>query len=453
MDRGNIFSGGAFRVTLYATLVLIAVCTITAVFGYRYIQEAQLAQLRDRLQFVTEALEETYDQSGSDALIQEIETVGNRIVRDGQIVSLINQSGEWIAGSHLNGTDFANTAKRKLTLGSGTGDTAEYYLTKSVIGPYVLLTGANLGPVRSVELVFIRSLMLIAAFLTLVFITLGYLTSRGIQAKLELIDATLGKFANGEVSIRLPVSTSNDQVDRVSNKINRQLDHLSGLMAETKSSATAIAHDLKRPLGRAMLGVERALADADQGIAEPATLEQVQSELTNLNRIFETILRISHVDTGHGERQLEKVDLVALTADLAETFAVVAEEHSQSLHLSQPAGEPIVVNGDAGMIVQMLANLLQNAITHGPRGNCITLSVKNDGRGPVVEVADTGPGIPEQDHARVFDAFYRAEASRSTAGNGLGMTLAKSIAERHGAIITLAANAPGLRVLVRFPEF
>ena len=102
------------------------------------------------------------------------------------------------------------------------------------------------------------------------------------------------------------------------------------------------------------------------------------------------------------------------------------------------------------MVTQMLANLLQNAVTHGQDGNQITLRLSNSPQGPAIEVADTGPGIAPDDQARVFDPFFRAEEARSTAGNGLGLTLVKSVADRHGATITLSDNAPGLRVRVVF---
>jgi signal transduction histidine kinase len=148
----------------------------------------------------------------------------------------------------------------------------------------------------------------------------------------------------------------------------------------------------------------------------------------------------------------DDVDLVALVKDLAETFEVVAEESGQSFKLVLPEGDTLFQRGDLGMLTQMLANLLQNAVNHGPPGNCICLALLDDPAGPILEVSDTGPGIPEADRARVFDAFYRAELSRSTPGNGLGLTLVKSVADRHGARITLSDNAPGLRLSVQFPR-
>ena len=248
------------------------------------------------------------------------------------------------------------------------------------------------------------------------------------------------------------MATSNDQVDRIAQTMNAQLDRLSVLMTETRTSAVAISHDLKRPLARALLGMEHALTLAEQGHVPQEALEDSLQELTNLNGIFDAILRIARIDADQGMAQPRDVDLVEVVRDIAETYQVVAEESGQAMTLSLPHVATLVIQGDARMVAQMLANLLQNAVTHGQDGNQITLSLCDTDQGPALEVADTGPGIAKANQARVFDAFFRAEEARSTDGNGLGLTLVKSVADRHGATVTLADNDPGLRVRVVFPR-
>ena len=101
----------------------------------------------------------------------------------------------------------------------------------------------------------------------------------------------------------------------------------------------------------------------------------------------------------------------------------------------------------------MLANLVENALKHTPSGSAITLAVRANepGRGPVLVVADNGPGIPEDERSKVFRRFYRLGASRTTPGNGLGLSLVAAIAERHGASVLLEDNEPGLRATVAWP--
>ena len=333
-----------------------------------------------------------------------------------------------------------------------TGEMQQFYLTSVQIGAHRFVIGEDLAPLERIEAIFIRTLMLIGALLSLLFIALGYSTSRSVQIKLEQLDKGLTAFAGGDTSARLPVLPANDQIDRVSITMNIQLDRLSRLMEDTKTGAAAIAHDLKRPLSRTMLEVEQALDLAEQGQPTQEALENIQTELANLGAIFESILRIARIDENHGDFGTGTVDLVALTRDIAETFQVVAEESGQSLTLVLPEGDAPVIRGDAGMIAQMLANLLQNAVTHGTAGNRITLTLSKGLSGPALAVSDTGPGLAAADRDKVFDAFYRADAARSNAGNGLGLTLVKSIADRHGAQITLADTAPGLSVTVQFTD-
>jgi len=326
----------------------------------------------------------------------------------------------------------------------------EFYMFSTQVGDHTMVVAVRLAEVHRTEVVFIRSLFAITALLAILFIGLGYATSRLVEAKLEGMSHTLEQVGGGDTDARLSVSQANDQIDRVSRRMNDHLDQLSDLMISTKSTAAAIAHDLKRPLARALLGVDRAMAQVDAEADPRDALEDTRHELSTLTGIFETILRIARIDAGHAEGLQGSVDLADLARELGETFAVVAEESGQSLTLIVPEGR-VAVRGDAGMLSQMLVNLLQNAVNYGPPGNQITLSLI-PGAGQVsLVIADTGPGIAEADRDRVLTPFFRADAARTTEGNGLGLALVKSVADRHRASLTLSDNAPGLVVTVSFP--
>ncbi|UOA28645.1 HAMP domain-containing sensor histidine kinase [Pseudosulfitobacter sp. DSM 107133] len=445
MDRGNVFSGGAFRVTVYATLVLAIVFVLTAVAGYRYLQEEQYGQVRARAEPVIGMYRSIYSQGGDAAVAAYLGKTASRA----EVLSVRDASDTRIGGGFDLSMPVAGWHVRQVPTGAE-GQSEPYYLRAEQIGSHRFVIGEALAPLQRVEFIFIRTLMSIGALLALAFVALGYLTSRSVQGKLEQMGRALQRFAGGETDVRLPVAAANDQVDRIAQTMNDQLDRLSALMAETRASAVAISHDLKRPLARSLLGMEHALMQAEQGHLPQATLEDIHVELTNLNGIFDAILRIARIDADQGVFQPQQVDLVALVRDIAETYQVVAEESGQTMTLELPEAARLDVRGDARMLTQMLANLLQNAVTHGRDDTHITLRLSDTAQGPLIEVADTGPGIAKADQARVFDAFFRAEQARSTGGNGLGLTLVKSVADRHGATITLADNAPGLRVAVAF---
>jgi signal transduction histidine kinase len=142
------------------------------------------------------------------------------------------------------------------------------------------------------------------------------------------------------------------------------------------------------------------------------------------------------------------VDLSEVVTSIIEAYETVAEDHSQRL---EGQIEPNVsVRGDRDLLTQLLANLVENSIRHCPPGTDIALSLDRSSGQPVLVVADSGPGIPEEDRDRVLDRFYRVDRSRTTPGSGLGLALVKAIADLHDASLELADNAPGLRVAVRF---
>ena len=128
----------------------------------------------------------------------------------------------------------------------------------------------------------------------------------------------------------------------------------------------------------------------------------------------------------------------------------MADDRGQRL-VSDVAGD-VAIRGDRQLLVQMLANLVENALRHTPRGSTITLSLRDTPQGPLGVVADTGPGIPEEAREKVFQPFYRLEASRSTPGSGLGLALVAAIAGMHGIAVELSGNEPGLKVTLEFPR-
>jgi signal transduction histidine kinase len=135
------------------------------------------------------------------------------------------------------------------------------------------------------------------------------------------------------------------------------------------------------------------------------------------------------------------VDLSALVTTLAEAYAVVAEEAGKRLEVQVAPDQRL--HGDAALLRQMLANLIDNALTHG--GQAVRVALR---AGPVLEVADDGPGVPAEERARVLRRFYRLDRSRGTPGSGLGLALVAAVAKLHGAAPVLSDAAPGLCVTV-----
>ena len=165
---------------------------------------------------------------------------------------------------------------------------------------------------------------------------------------------------------------------------------------------------------------------------------------------FNAMLSIADAESGAGRTEMAPVDLEALAADVAELYEPLVEE--RGLVFETAIKGPATVTGNRHLLFQALANLVDNAVKYGASGGRIRLELNGTGPlgGPELVVADKGPGIPAADRSRVLDRFVRLDVSRSTPGNGLGLSLVAAIIRLHGAKMELEDNRPGLRVAIRF---
>jgi signal transduction histidine kinase len=181
-------------------------------------------------------------------------------------------------------------------------------------------------------------------------------------------------------------------------------------------------------------------------------LEEISAELQNLNLIFETILRISRIEAAQHGQGFATIDLNALIADIAETYEAVMENAGQNLRIADAEMGLAIIRGDRSMLFQLMANLVENIIKYTPSGSIAILSASRlPGGACVLAIVDNGPGIPANLLSDILLPFRRAEASRSTPGNGLGLALVNAITIHHNASLSLKDNAPGLRVEITFP--
>src|SRR5690606_7858789 len=158
------------------------------------------------------------------------------------------------------------------------------------------------------------------------------------------------------------------------------------------------------------------------------------------------------LEAGDRRARFVDIDLSTVVGDTIEAYAPVIEDSGFKLVWkgSQASPGPIV-RGDHELLVQLMANLIENALQHCPSGTAIELALASSSRGATVSVTDNGPGIPEHEHENAFRRFYRLERERSSPGHGLGLSLVRAIADLHGATIRLCDNNPGLKVSIAYP--
>jgi len=266
--------------------------------------------------------------------------------------------------------------------------------------------------------------------------------------RIELINHTSRKIIAGDLSRRIPMSGRSDDFDQLAANLNTMLDEIERLMDGIRHVSDSIAHDLRTPLTRLRNRLEQLHTDLDTNSPQ---LEQVERGLADADQLLSTfaaLLRIARIESGGHKANFILVDLTQLLQDASELYEALAED--KHLTLSTKADASVCMEGDRDLLFQAITNLLDNAVKYTPRGGHIGLSVQLVNGVAELTVADSGPGIPVDEHDKVTQPFYRMQQSRSTPGSGLGLSLVHAVAKLHHAEFILQDNQPGLKATLRF---
>ncbi|PWC29265.1 sensor histidine kinase [Teichococcus aestuarii] len=295
-----------------------------------------------------------------------------------------------------------------------------------------------------------------AAGAALFFALLGaLLMRRALERRLTPATTTAALIAGGDLSQRVPISLHDDEFDRLGASMNAMLDRIAHLMDGVRGVSDAIAHDLRTPIARARNGLEEALLEeSDDPAVLRGAIERGIADLDNVTRVFQAVLRIAEVEAGARRAAFAPLDLSLLLADAAELYGASAEARGQTLNTDWPASLPLV--GDRDLLLQVVANLLDNAVKFTVPGGNITLSAQRESEWVLVRVADEGPGLSAQDRGRVGERFFRADSARTTPGSGLGLSLVRAVVQLHGGALWFEdaggpPQRPGLAVLFQLP--
>ncbi|MCC8942902.1 ATPase [Bradyrhizobium sp. Arg68] len=272
--------------------------------------------------------------------------------------------------------------------------------------------------------------------------------TRRTVARIESINATSRAIMLAGLDQRIPLRGSHDEWDRVAENLNLMLDRIESLMGDVKQVSDNIAHDLRTPLTRMRGRLEKAYHAPRDGDGDAALIGDTIADLDIVLAMFASLTRISEIETRARRGAFRTVNLVEIAGEVVELYDAAAERDSTRLDLAGDA--EVLMTGDRDLLFDAIANLVDNAIKHGRAGGRVTVTCCNSADGAVIAVADDGPGIPADQHDRVFKRFYRLEQSRYTPGNGLGLSLVAAVASLHGAKIELRDNAPGLLVRLCF---
>jgi signal transduction histidine kinase len=276
------------------------------------------------------------------------------------------------------------------------------------------------------------------------------LLSQQLVAPLRQLTAAAEAMSSGDLSQRVDVRTG-DEVGDLALAFNRMAGDLQVAEVQRRQMTADIAHELRNPLS-VIRGNLEAIFD---GIY-PADIEHltpIYEETLLLQRLVEDLRLLSLADAGQLELIRSDVDVEQLLSGVAESAQAVAQDRGITLHVETPE-EPLVVDGDADRLRQVVGNLVSNALRYTPAGGAVTLSARRADHRVRFAVTDTGPGIPAEDLSHVFDRFYRGDAARdrTSGGSGLGLAIARALVEAHGGTIEIESTVgQGATFLVELP--
>jgi signal transduction histidine kinase len=317
-------------------------------------------------------------------------------------------------------------------------------------GGLLMMVGDDLRRVEEVETSIATAFVWTLGLVALLGIGGGALLSRAFLARVDAIARTAEAIIGGDLSRRVPVRGTGDDLDRLATTLNHMLDRIATLMDSLRQVSTDVAHDLRTPLSRLYQRLEDARTHA-RSVAEYETaVDGAVREAEGLLETFSALLRIAQVEGASPHIGFRKIDLSAVAEAVADAYRPDAETSGH--HLAAEVTPGIVGQGDQELLTQAITNLVENALRHTPAGTRIRIRlVRDDAAAACLTVEDNGSGVPPEDLPRLTHRFYRGERSRTTPGNGLGLSLVAAVAELHGAALRLENGIPGLRATLHFP--
>ena len=458
---GKLIRTTAFKLTL--VYLGIFVLFAASLLGYFALNTRRLItdQITATVNGEVNGLSEQYGQGGLRRLVTVVDL---RSRRPGSSLYLVTTpSGEGLAGNVgslepgvLDRPGWLETNYRRLELPEGANHRAMVRVVQ-LAGGFHLLVGRDLDERERLFGIIVNAGQWSLALVIVLGLLGGFFVSRRVLSRIDAMTGTAQTIMAGDLSGRLPVAGTGDELDRLADNVNAMLERIEALMRGLKEVSDNIAHDLKTPLTRLRNRCEQALRGAAGEASYRAALESTIAELDDLIRTFDALLMIARAESGQARDNMMEFDASEIARDVGELYEPVADEKGISLKVDASAIAP--VRGNRELVSQALANLIDNAIKYaGPNGKLngmpaeIVVRADNEGERIMLSVADHGPGIPDADRGRVVERFVRLEQSRSEPGSGLGLSLASAVARLHGGELKLEDNNPGLRTTIALPR-
>ena len=273
--------------------------------------------------------------------------------------------------------------------------------------------------------------------------------TRLVAKRLAPIVSTASNIGEQGFDKRIPTKGTADEFDQTAIAVNDMLGRIDDLTRNMQHVSVGVAHDLKTPVSNIAGRLQLIERDIHNTSAIQQHVNTANEHIQSLRRTLDALLRLGEIEAGRRKSAFSNINLSVLVQDMAESYIPVFEDDDKQLRID--IADALYVVGDAELLVQALNNLLENIIEHARDGARAWIKLFGTAHTAYIEIGDDGPGISAVNSLHIFDRFVQIDNSRAASGNGLGLSLVKSIAELHGGGVKLANAEPGATFLIELP--
>jgi signal transduction histidine kinase len=440
---------GTISFKLSALYLLLFLCSFLSIGITVYLLTFHTLeqQLKNNVEAEAVRLKTEYDSGGLSELKDEIDEVDGRGSHTRFEYGVIDQNGNLITGNLTNFKPSAGWQIVKRTAVANKPAKELLYVRVMALPNAIWLGIGHDGEyIRNAGEAIIQAFIWGFVLVILLGAGGGLYLSGAFLRKIESITMSTQAIIAGDLKHRLPVSKNRDELDNLALLLNQMLDKIGSLIENIQQVSNDIAHDLRTPISHLKFRLEEAVKKDLSAEQHKERIAFAIEEVDTILDTFSAMLRISQIESGTRRSGFKTVNLSDVIVSVTEALYPVADEQKKNILADI---EPnVTLTGDKELLTQLAFNLLDNAILHTPENTQITVNLRSSGTQIEFIVADNGPGIAEENRLKVFQRFYRLEQSRSTPGNGLGLSIVAAIADLHDGTLALADNKPGLKVVL-----
>jgi len=413
------------------------------------------AEVRDGLGHQMEVMRADADRHGTEALVRELNAEARN--RDARRYLLLVEAPDGSTFSNgltrlaVNATGFRRNLPNKARPARWPDQTPNMMtLSARAADGGLLAVGRDIQHLDELRGGIRRFALWSGLALILLALAGGWVSGRLFLRRLEGVNQAVGRIIAGQDEARLPSVGLGREFNQLSENLNRMLDRQEAALTALKSLSEGVAHELRAPLNRVRNRLEQVASHIDDAATRDEMIERALAETDQVSALFEALLTLARIESNGGALNVAPVDLADLAATVCDIYRPLVEEANGEMNTSLT--HSVVVEADAALLQQALANLIENAVFHGGAPIRISVSARTDEGKAILRVADRGIGVAESEREKVLRRFYRINQADPAPCSGLGLAMVAAVVHAHGGALHLADNAPGLAVEITLPR-